>query len=185
MSALSLSAATQHARRAGPFVLPALAGLFSALTMVGVYVGVLTVLQSPAHAAEQLATDGLWVGLVALGFGTQIGMYTHLRIVLHAAKATGATAVTGAGTGTSTLGMLACCAHHLTDLAPLVALTGASGLSGAVGFLTEWKYAIIGLGLMMNVIGIVVTLRTVQKARAHLDATSSATVEMQSAPACH
>ncbi len=134
---------------------------------------------------EQLATDGVWVGLVAVGFGTQIGMYTYLRSVLRAAKAAGATAVTGAGTGTSTLGMLACCAHHLTDLAPLVALTGASGLSGAIGFLTEWKYAFIGLGLVMNVIGIVVTIRTLQKARAHLDAMNGSTVEMQSAPACH
>jgi hypothetical protein len=162
-----------------------LAGIVAALAMVGIYLGILSALQSPAHAFEQLATDGLWVSLVALGFGTQIGMYAHLRIVIHAAKAAGATAMTGAGTGTSTLGMLACCAHHLTDLAPLVALTGASGLSGAIGFLTEWKYAFIGLGLIMNAIGIVVTIRTVQKAKAHLDAMNGSTVEMQPAPTCH
>jgi FtsH-binding integral membrane protein len=185
MSGISLSASTQHSKRVRPFVLPMLAGILAALAMVGLYLGILSALQSPTHAVEQLATDGVWVGLVALGFGTQIGMYTHLRIVVHAAKAAGATAVTGAGTGTSTLGMLACCAHHLTDLAPLVALAGASGLSGAIGFLTEWKYAFIGLGLVMNAIGIVVTLRTLQKARAHLDTMNGSTVEMQSAPACH
>ncbi len=185
MSVLSLSASTRPVKPVRPLLIPAFAGTIAALAMVGVYLGILTVLQSPAHAVEQLATDGLWVGLVALGFGTQIGMYTHLRTVVRTAKAAGATAMTGAGTGTSTLGMLACCAHHLTDLAPLIALTGASGLSGAIGFLTEWKYAFIGLGLAMNISGIVVTVRTLQKVRAHLDAMNRSTAEMQSAPVCH
>ncbi len=189
MSVISPSASTLPGKRARPFVLPVLAGLLAALAMVGIYLGILSALQSPAHAVEQLATDGMWVGLVALGFGVQIGVYIHLRIVIHAAKAAGATAVTGAGTGTSTLGMLACCAHHLTDIAPLVALTGASGLSGAIGFLTEWKFAFIGLGLVMNVFGIVVTIRTLQKASAHLHAmtgtTAIATSKPEAAPACH
>ncbi len=185
MSIISLSASRQRVQGARPFVLPMLAGILAAVAMAGIYLGILSALQSPAHAVEQLATDGLWVGLVALGFGAQIGMYTHLRVIFHAAKAAGATAVTGAGTGTSTLGMLACCAHHLTELAPLVALTGASSLSGAIGFLTEWKYAFIGLGLIMNAVGIVVTIRTVQRAKAHMDAMSGLIVEMQSAPTCH
>jgi hypothetical protein len=185
MSVISLSASTQRAKSVRLFVIPMVAGVLAALAMVSVYLGILSVLQSPSHAAEQLATDGIWVGLVALGFGTQIGMYTHLRVVIRAAKAAGATAVTGAGTGTSTLGMLACCAHHLTDIAPLLALAGASGLSGAIGFLTEWKYAFIGLGLIMNAIGIVVTKRTIRKSKAHLDAMSGSTAEMRSAPACN
>jgi hypothetical protein len=160
------------------------AGILAALAMVSVYLGVLSILQSPAHAAEQLATDGIWVGLVALGFGTQVGMYIHLRVVIHAAKAAGATAVTGAGTGTSTLGMLACCAHHLTDIAPLVGLAGASGLSGAIGFLTEWKYAFIALGLVMNAIGIIVTVRTIRKSRVQLQAIVYPADPLVS-PVCH
>jgi copper chaperone CopZ len=147
------------------FLIPMLAGAVAALLMVSIYLGVLSALQSPSHAVEQLAIDRVWVGLVAVGFGSQIGLYTYLRLVIHAAKAAGATAVTGAGAGTSTLGMLACCAHHLTDIAPLVGLTGASGLSGVVGFFTEWKYAFIALGLVMNSTGIVVTIRTILKSR--------------------
>ncbi len=147
------------------FLLPVLASAIAALLMVGIYLGILSALQSPSHAVEQLAIDRVWVGLVALGFGTQIGLYAYLRLIIHAAKAAGATAVTGAGTGTSTLGMLACCAHHLTDVAPLVGLTGASGLSGAIGFFTEWKYAFIALGLVMNAVGIVVILRTIGESR--------------------
>jgi hypothetical protein len=95
--------------------------------------------------------------------------------------------MTGAGTGTSTLGMVACCAHHLTDLAPLVALTGASGLSGAISFLNDWKYAFIALGLVVNAAGIAITIRTIRKARAHVNmmAAMAETETLVAAPAWH
>ena len=183
MSAISFSIPTRSTQRdLRPFVIPVVAGVLAALAMFGVYILILTVFQDFSHAMQQAAQDWLWVGLVALGFGAQIGLYTYLRVIIRAAKAAGATAMTGAGTGTSTLGMLACCAHHLTDIAPLVGLTGASGLSGAIGFFTEWKYAFIALGLVMNGIGIVVTLRAIRKSKAHLDAMATA---VQTAPACH
>ncbi len=171
----------------GRWLIPLVVGILAALAMVGVYLGVLSVLQSPGHAIEQLLTDAPWVGLVAVGFGIQLGLYSRLRLAIRAAKAAGASALAGSGTGTSTLGMLACCAHHLTDVAPLVGLTGASGLSGAIGFFTEWKYALIALGLIMNAIGIVVTIRTILKSRKHLAAMAGApsgTGLSEAAPAC-
>jgi len=158
-------------------------GILAAFAMFGMYVLILTVLQDFNHAMQQAGQDWLWVGLVAVGFGTQIGLYTYLRLLISATKAVGATALTGAGTGTSTLGMIACCAHHLTDLAPLVALTGASGLSGAIAFLGEWKYPFIALGLIVNAIGMVITIRTIRKSRAHLNAMGATVTE--TAPACH
>ncbi len=163
---------------------PIAAGSVGVFVMLGVYLGILSLLQSPSHAVEQFVADGIWVALVALGFGAQMGLYAYLRAMLHAAKAAGATAVTGVGTGTSTLGMLACCAHHLTDLAPLVAFMGASGLSGVIGFLTEWKYGFIGIGLAVNMVGIFVTLRTIRQSQSHLR-TLTDTIELQATPACH
>ena len=178
---LRMSAVSKPSNRR--FIVSSATGVLAALAMVGVYLGVLSVLQSPAHAAEQLVADGVWVALVALGFGIQIGLYAYLRLLIQATRAAGATAVTGMGTGTSTLGMLACCAHHLADIAPLVGLAGASGLSDAIGFFTEWKYTFIALGLVMNVVGIVVTLRTLEKSKRHLD--SMVAAEGQPALACH
>ncbi len=162
-------------------LLPIFAGIIATLAMIGVYLAILTIFQDWKHATEQFAADRWIVLLVAFGFGAQIGLYTYLRVLFHAAQAAGATAATGAGAGTSTLGMVACCAHHLTDLAPLVALTGAGSLSGAISFLTEYKYAIIGLGLVMNAIGMVVTLRTIRRSQAHLSAMAASEVEAQ----CH
>lgn len=191
-------------------MLPPLAGFVAALALIGLYLGILSVLQSPSHALEQFALDRFWVGSVALGFGVQIGLYVHLRLILHAMRLVGAAAssrriiegtpgvlpadaahaMTGAGTGTSTVGMIACCAHHLADLAPLIGMTGASGLSGVVTFLGEWKIPLIVFGLLVNGVGIAVSLRTLQKQRAHLNAMERAAHESNSmsgitAPACH
>lgn len=169
------------------WVLPPLVGLGGALALTGAYLGILSLLQSPSHALEQLSPDRLWVGLVAIGFGTQIGLYTYLRLIIQTMKLAGATALTGAGTGTSTLGMVACCAHHITDIAPLLGLTGASGLSGVATFLGEWKIPFILLGLIVNAIGIAVSLRTIRQQRAHLKArcVTAVTAKPELASACH
>ena len=167
-------------------VLPPVAGLIGGLGLIGLYLSILSLLQSPAHAFEQLAQDWLWVGPVALGFGTQVGLYTYLRQIIQAMQLTGATALTGAGTGTSTLGMVACCAHHITDIAPLLGLTGASGLSGVVTFLGVYKIPFIIFGLLVNLVGIVVSLRTIRKQRAHLQMMQrTVAAESLAVPVCH
>lgn len=55
--------------------------------------------------------------------------------------------------------MLTCCAHHLVDLLPLV------GLSAAAVFLNAYKTPLFLVGIGMNVIGIVVIARQLQRAR--------------------
>lgn len=165
---LGLTFEISQARSMKIIVISVIGGILASFGMFAMYVLILTVFQDFAHAMQQAAQDRLWVGLVALGFGAQIGLYVYLRLLIRATKAIGATVATGTGTMTSTLGMIACCAHHLTDLAPLVALAGASSLSGAISFLNEWKYAFIALGLAVNAVGIVITLRTICKSRAHL-----------------
>jgi hypothetical protein len=44
--------------------------------------------------------------------------------------------------------MLACCAHHLVDVLPVI------GLSGAALFLGAYKAELLWLGLAMNLAGI-------------------------------
>ncbi|MHB1415103.1 MAG: hypothetical protein ACYC1C_07600, partial [Chloroflexota bacterium] len=51
-------------------------------------------------------------------------------------------------TGASTTAMLACCAHHLGDLLPIL------GLSGAALFLNEFKTPLLWLGIIGNLAGI-------------------------------
>ena len=127
-------------------------GVLGAAALLGLYLGIISLAQGVEHALEQLATDAVFVGLIAAGFGTQIALFAELRTVDRRHRASAA--VTAAGTGTSTAAMLACCAHHLVNLLPLV------GLSAAAVFLNAYKTPLFLVGIGMNVIGIVVIART-------------------------
>ncbi len=133
------------------------AGLAGGAALLGVYLGIISLAQGVEHALEQLATDIVFVGLIAAGFGVQVALFVELRAVDRHHRA--AAAVTAAGTGTSAAAMLACCAHHLVDLVPLV------GLSAAAVFLNAFKTPLFLVGIGMNVVGIVVIARQLRQAR--------------------
>jgi hypothetical protein len=145
-------------------------GVLGAAALLGMYLGIVSLAQGVEHALEQLTTDAVFVSLIAAGFGTQIALFVELRAVDRRHRA--AAAVTAAGTGTSAAAMLACCAHHLVDLLPLV------GLSAAAVFLNAYKTPLFLIGIGMNVIGIVVIARQLQRARR-----ACAFVERVSSPA--
>ena len=133
------------------------AGFVGAAALLGFYLSIITLAQGVEHAFAQLAADAPFVGLIAAGFGTQIALFAELRAVDRHHRA--AAAVTAAGTGTSAAAMLACCAHHLVDLLPLV------GLSAAAVFLNAYRTPLFLVGIGMNVIGIVIIARQLQRAR--------------------
>ena len=139
------------------WVIPILAGLLGALFLSGVYLGIVTLAQGWQHAIELFWQDKFLVAPIIAGFGTQIGLYTLLKVGLHA-TARGAGAMAGAGGGTSAVAMVACCAHHVTDILPLV------GLSAATTFLANYKAPFMLIGLAMNLVGIGIALRTIRKA---------------------
>ena len=49
--------------------------------------------------------------------------------------------------------MVACCAHHLADLLPLV------GATGAAAFLTDYRDLFMSSGIAVNAVGIAVAAR--------------------------
>jgi copper chaperone CopZ len=124
--------------------------LFSLLGMAGLmtlYLILVSLAEGWSHAVELLLEDAWLVGLITIGFGVQVGLYTYLKTVLHTA-AHGTGALTGAGGGTSTAAMVACCAHHVTDVLPLL------GLSAAATFLAEYRIPFMLVSLATNLIGI-------------------------------
>ena len=139
-------------------VISILAGLLGALFLSGVYLGFVTLAQGWQHAVELFWQDKFLVAPILAGFGTQVGLYTFLKVGLHTTMR-GASAMAGAGGGTSTVAMVACCAHHITDILPLV------GLSAATTFLANYKVPFMLLGLAMNLVGIVIALRAIHKTR--------------------
>jgi hypothetical protein len=133
------------------------AGLVAGMALLGLYLGIISLAQGFTHAFEQLAADAAFVGLIAAGFGTQVALFVELRAVDGQQRA--AAAVTAAGTGTSLAAMLACCAHHLADLVPLV------GLSAGAVFLNQYKTPMLLVGIGTNLVGIVVIARQLRRAR--------------------
>jgi hypothetical protein len=140
---------------------PALVGLTASLALLFLYLGLVSLISgSWSHALQLVAEDRWFVLPITLGFGIQAGLFTYLRS-LHRMTTTPA-AVTGSSAGTSTMAMVACCAHHVTDVLPLV------GLSGATIFLAQYKVPFMAIGLLSNVVGIFVLLTTIRKAKGHV-----------------
>jgi hypothetical protein len=103
------------------------------------------------HLAEQAGSDWYLLLPLALGFGLQVSLMVELRR-RHRLQAATATAGT-AGAGASTAGMVACCAHHVADLAPFL------GATGAATFLIDYRVPFIVGGLGITAIGVAISER--------------------------
>lgn len=135
---------------------PMALGMLAAASLLAMYLGLITLAQGWSHATRQLSDDRWYVLAIVSGFGVQVGLFVYLR-GLHAQIAAGGVATS---TGTGTAAMLACCAHHLADLLPVL------GLSGAALFLTDYKIELLWLGIVMNLAGILYLLHRARLGRA-------------------
>src|ERR1035437_8809007 len=144
------------------------AGLLGAVFLAAVYFGIVSWAESPKHAVD-LFWDDRWIVIpIILGFGVQTALYAILKLRLFLpesyigpsgpmAPALPGTArqgkcVSGASVGasgtTSTIAMVACCAHHVTDVLPILGLTTAATL------FAKYRLAFMGVGLGTTLLGI-------------------------------
>ena len=133
------------------------AGATGTAGLVALYVGLISLAQGFGHAIDQLRADLPVVLAIAVGFGTQVGLFVELRAIHSRHRVSGA--LTAASTGAGTAAMLACCAHHLVDVLPLL------GLSAAAVFLADYRTPLIAFSLGMNALGVVVIGRQLMVAR--------------------
>ena len=101
-----------------------------------------------SHLVDQARRDWYYLVAILVGFGTQVTLVSELRHRRRFGR--GATVTAGAGAGASTAGMVACCAHHLADLLPIV------GAASAAGFVTDYRVPFMLAGITIN--GVAVTL---------------------------
>ncbi len=126
---------------------PVAAGTLASLVMLGIYFGVLTLVSGWDFTLSQFAQFWYYVLPLALGFGTQMGLYVYLRQRL-AHHHTGGKMVVASGAA-STGAMLACCAHYLTNILPVI------GAAGAVTLIAQYQIELFWVGLAFNLGGIV------------------------------
>lgn len=143
------------------FAWPVVAGLLGSGGLTLLYFGIVSLAESPAHAVE-LFWDDRWIVLpIILGFGVQAALYTILkkRLFIPVTDTGPSTALTGASGGMSTAAMVACCAHHVTDVLPIL------GLTAAAAFLAQYRTAFMLVGLGTTLLGIFVMLLILWKER--------------------
>ncbi|GBE02201.1 hypothetical protein BMS3Bbin06_01414 [bacterium BMS3Bbin06] len=133
-------------------------GAFSGAILLSLYFLVLSVANSFSHALEQFRAMWHWIALLVAGFALQSGLYTYIRATMKMKRDSGvATSTVAAAGGISTTSMVACCAHHVTDVFPLL------GLSAAVIFFNRFQSLFLTTGVLSNLIGITLMLRIIQE----------------------
>ncbi len=142
-------------------LIPLGAGLAGAFLLTGLYFGLMTWAEGFKVAREVFWSDRWIVIPIVTGFGIQAALYAILKFRLFVPVGTTgpSRALMGASGTTSTAAMLACCAHHVTDVLPIL------GLTAAATFLGRYRLAFMGVGLGMTLIGILVMLYILFKER--------------------
>lgn len=139
-------------------------GVVAGVSLILFYFVIMTVFSASLSATlSQFKQLWYWMIALSLGFGIQVGLFTHLKIIINDSQiVSGAGAVTATSSGTSAASMVACCAHHLSEVLPII------GLSGFSIFLTRYQVPIIIFGIMMNLLGIFYMLKTISKIKSHV-----------------
>jgi len=140
---------------------PIIIGAIGVVGLLIVYFGILTWAISLRHALEIFTGIWYWIIILAIGFGIQLGLYSYIRINIRKKVALETAEVATAG-GISTGSMIACCAHHIANVLPII---GLSGLSATLAVLEKYQIPFIILGIFSNLFGITMMLNVIQKTR--------------------
>lgn len=131
-------------------LIPLGAGLLGSILLTAIYFGIVSWAESPSHAIQFFWQDRWIVIPIILGFGIQAALYTilKLRLFLPVSAIGPSGPMVGASGTTSSIAMVACCAHHITDVLPIL------GLTAAATFLAKYRLAFMGFGLGSTLLGI-------------------------------
>ncbi len=115
--------------------------------------------------------NGIFVYLIPLAVGIQMGLFRYHRNLISGHGLSGSEKMGMAGSATSSLTMVACCLHHVSDLLPTVGL-----ILAASSFLIQHKDAIITIGLLANLAGSAYIARAILKDRSIIAGAGKTTV---------
>lgn len=119
-------------------------GAVATLLILGFGYGIVAVFSGSTFALKQLHVYWYYNVPLAIGFGFQVGAYVYMRQTMKMASAS-SLAVSGT---TSGVAMAACCAHHVTDVLPLL------GVAGVISGLGQYQRQFFWIALGFNLIGV-------------------------------
>jgi Cu+-exporting ATPase len=135
-------------------------GVAAFVLMLAVYFGVVSLVSGWDFTLEQFADFWHFIIALALGFGTQVGLYVHLRQLVGQQKMSGKV-VAATGT-TSTAAMVSCCAHYLVNVLPVL------GVTGFVTLVAQYQVQLLWVGLAFNLAAILyIAPKVIKAAKEH------------------
>ncbi|MCX9012578.1 MAG: hypothetical protein OIN66_15855 [Candidatus Methanoperedens sp.] len=143
-----------------PFIFGAIIGIFVILLNISI---ASLAEGSFGKGYQVFLTNGIFVYLIPLAVGVQMGLFRYHRNLTAEKKLCGSEKIGITGSVTSSLTMLACCLHHVSDLLPAVGFILATS-----SFLIQYKDAIITIGLLANAAGSAYIARAILKDRSAL-----------------
>lgn len=135
----------------------AVLGILASLTLLSIYFLILTFVSGWGFAWEQFSQYWYYIISLAVGFGIQFSLYSYLKSMIKEKASGQVLAATGT---TSTAAMISCCAHYLTNILPIL------GITGVITFISQYQVQFFWIGLFFNLLGIlyignkVITLTT-------------------------
>lgn len=137
---------------------PVIYGVSASVAMMVVYFGIVSYFNSFSHAVSQFVSLWPFMILLIAGFGAQVSLFGYIRE--KSIKAV--PSVTLASGTVSTGSMVACCAHHISDVLPFL------GLSFAAAFVDRYQLFFLSLGIISNILGLLFMLRMIQRHKIRL-----------------
>lgn len=126
---------------------PLVSGATAFFALLAIYVGVLSLVSGWSFTVSQFAEFWPYIVTLAFGFGVQVGLYFYLKqLSEHRHQAHCVVAASGT---TSTVAMLACCTHYLTNILPLL------GTVSLVSLVAQYQIQLFWIGLAFNAAGLV------------------------------
>ena len=135
-------------------------GAIAFVLLLTVYFGVVGLVSGWDFTLEQFAKFWEFIIALTLGFGIQVGLYSHLRQLVGRQKMSGKM-VAASGT-TSTAAMISCCAHYLVNILPVL------GVTGFVTLVAQYQTQLFWFGLAFNLAGILyITPKVIKASKEH------------------
>ncbi len=120
-------------------------GLLAGGALLGFYALVSSILGGVSFAIENFVAWWYLMIPLVIGFGIQMGLFFYVKEHMHKKEAGSATV----SAGVSGTAMVACCAHHVADIAPFLGIA-------AVGiFFTQYQLSFLLAGVFSNILGII------------------------------
>ncbi len=136
----------------------AIYGILASISLVTLHLIIVSLFQGVNYAISRFVELWYLMTPLVIGFGIQFGLFTYIRNFMKMSSGT-----TSACGSISTTSMIACCAHHVTDVIPFL---GASALGL---FLLEYQPVFLILGIVSNIAGITVMTNLAKKSGVKFD----------------